>query len=109
MVKRVLAINPGSTSTKIAVYEDENPIYLHTFSHSTEDLAPFKHVVDQFEWRRDLIVEDLEQNGIPLTSLDAVIGRGGILRPVESGVFEVNDAMVHDLLHAELQHASNLG
>ncbi|MCH5220413.1 MAG: butyrate kinase [Muribaculaceae bacterium] len=109
MTKRILAINPGSTSTKIAVYEDLNPIYMLTFSHSPEELIPFKKVADQFEWRRDIIVNDLEENGIPLKTLDAVIGRGGILRPVESGVFEVNDAMVHDLRHSELQHASNLG
>lgn len=109
MSKKILSINPGSTSTKIAVYEDTTPVYSHTFQHSAEELAGFRRVADQFEWRRDMIINDLEKNGIDLSSLDAVIGRGGILRPVESGVFEVNDAMVNDLTHAENQHASNLG
>lgn len=109
MSKKVLSINPGSTSTKIAVYEDTNPIFTHTFQHTAAELSRFARVADQFEWRRDMIIRELENNGIDLKSLDAVIGRGGILRPVESGVFTVNDAMVHDLINAEQQHASNLG
>lgn len=108
-MKKILAINPGSTSTKIAVYADTEPVYTRTFQHTAEELAPFKQVPDQFEWRRDMILNDLEENGIEITELDAVVGRGGILKPVESGVFEVNDAMVYDLRHAERQHASNLG
>lgn len=109
MAMRILTINPGSTSTKIAVYEDLNPVYTHTFSHTADELAQFAQVTDQFEWRRDMIVRRLAEQNIPLDSLDAVIGRGGILKPVESGVFEVNDAMVHDLRTATRQHASNLG
>lgn len=109
MSRRILAVNPGSTSTKIAVYEDTEPIYTYSFSHSSEELAQFNTAADQFEWRRDMILRNLAENNIDLFSLDAVIGRGGILRPVESGVFAVNDAMVHDLIHAERQHASNLG
>ena len=109
MSKRILAINPGSTSTKIAVYEDENPVFTHTMQHSPTELAHFNRVADQYEWRRELILKELAKNGIDIRQLDAVIGRGGILRPVESGVFAVNDAMVYDLQHAENQHASNLG
>lgn len=109
MSKRVLAINPGSTSTKIAVYENETPVYTRTFAHSPEDLANFSRPADQYEWRRDMIVKDLTDHGIDLHSLDAVVGRGGILQPVESGVYEVNDAMVNDLTNARKQHASNLG
>lgn len=108
-MKKILAINPGSTSTKIAVYADNEPVYTHTFQHTAEELSHFKHILGQFEWRRDMILKDLEDNGVDITELDAVVGRGGILRPVESGVFEVNDAMVHDLRYAERQHASNLG
>lgn len=109
MKRKILAINPGSTSTKIAIYEDTNPVFTHTFQHSAEELAQFPTVDDQLEWRRDMIVSELSKNNIDILELDAVIGRGGILRPVESGVFEVNDAMVHDLKHAERKHASNLG
>ncbi len=109
MTKRILAINPGSTSTKIAVYENETPVYTHTFSHSPEDLAHFARPADQYEWRRDMIVKDLNEHGVDLHSLDAVVGRGGILQPVESGVYEVNDAMVNDLRNARREHASNLG
>lgn len=109
MGKKVLAINPGSTSTKIAIYEDNDVVYSRSFQHSAADLAQFKRPADQYEWRRDMIMKDLEDNHIDIHQLDAIVGRGGILRPVESGVFEVNDAMVNDLLHAERQHASNLG
>lgn len=108
-MKTILAINPGSTSTKIAVYEDTIPVYSKTFQHSTDDLKKFATATDQYEWRRDMIIKDLADNQIDIKKFDAVIGRGGLLRPVESGVFEVNDAMVNDLMHAEQQHASNLG
>lgn len=109
MTYRILAINPGSTSTKIAVFDNDKPIYTKTFAHTPDDLAPFNKPADQYEWRRDMIIKDLRNNGIKLDTLDAVIGRGGILRPVESGVYSVNDAMIHDLQHATRQHASNLG
>lgn len=105
----ILAINPGSTSTKIAVYNDGRAIYSKTFSHTAEELAQFACVADQFSWRKDLILKDLETQGINVRDFDAVIGRGGILRPVESGVYEVNDTLAHDLIHARKQHASNLG
>lgn len=109
MSYNILAINPGSTSTKIAVYHDLTPVYTKTFSHTAEQLAAFTRVADQFEWRKNIILQDLEENGIDITSLNAVIGRGGILRPVESGVYEVNDAMANDLNNSRCQHASNLG
>lgn len=109
MGKKILAINPGSTSTKIAIYDDSELIYSHSFQHTAAELAQFATPSDQFEWRRDMIMNDLKENNFDIKSLDAVVGRGGILRPVESGVFEVNDAMINDLIHAERQHASNLG
>ncbi len=109
MSYRILAINPGSTSTKIAVYEDENPIFTLSIPHSADDLSHFKSVPDQFHWRKDLIVGALREQGIDIKSLSAVIGRGGIISPVESGVYLVNDDLRHDLIHARVQHASNLG
>lgn len=109
MGKKILAINPGSTSTKLAVYDDAEVLFNQTLQHGPAELSRFNRVADQFEWRRDLVLRELEKNDIDIRTLDAVIGRGGILRPVESGVFAVNDAMVHDLTYAENQHASNLG
>lgn len=107
-MKRILAINPGSTSTKIAVYDDERPIYQSGGHHAASDTARFAHIGDQYEYRRDFILDNLQQAGIPL-HFDAVIGRGGLLKPLRSGVYAVNEQMKHDLLHAHLQHACNLG
>lgn len=109
MAFKILAINPGSTSTKIAVYTDNEPTFTVSLQHSAEEIARFNQVVDQFDWRKQLIEKTLEENGIDIKSLSAVIGRGGIVSPIESGVYEVNDDLRHDLLHARMQHASNLG
>lgn len=96
----ILAINPGSTSTKIAVYLDETEAMSRTIRHSAEELRPFARVTDQFGFRRDLILKVLEEEGIALDSLSAVIGRGGLVKPIASGVYEVNDALRRDLIHA---------
>jgi len=109
MSYRILAINPGSTSTKIAIYDDDNPLFTVSISHSAEELANFRSVPEQFHWRKDLIKGALRERGIDLPSINAVIGRGGVISPVESGVYIVNDDLRHDLVHARLQHASNLG
>lgn len=109
MSYRILAINPGSTSTKIAVYTDDKPDFSLSIDHSPEDLAPFDRVADQFHWRKELILKALAEREIDLKSLDAVIGRGGIVSPIESGVYRVNDDLRNDLIHARMQHASNLG
>ncbi len=106
----ILAINPGSTSTKIAVYADTSPVFIQTLRHTTEELAPFDRVTDQFNFRKELILKELENAEIPLSQIKVVMGRGGLLKPVESGIIEVNDRMVHDLescIYGE--HASNLG
>jgi butyrate kinase len=109
MPHRILAINPGSTSTKIAVYEDSKPIFTTSISHKNDELDKFTTVADQFEWRKDLVESALAENGIDVRSLSAVIGRGGLIYPVEGGVYEVNDDLRYDLIHAVKQHASNLG
>lgn len=109
MAYKILAINPGSTSTKIAVYADDKPVFQTSLSHTPEDLAGFNQVIDQFEWRKDLIEQVLRENKFDINSFDAIIGRGGIVSPIESGVYEVNDDLRHDLQHARMQHASNLG
>lgn len=105
---KILAINPGSTSTKMAVFEDTTPVLNVTLRHSVEDLEPFPKVIDQFEFRKGLVLKALADNGIPF-EFDAVVGRGGLLRPIPGGVYEVNDAMVADIHKVPRSHACNLG
>lgn len=109
MSYRILAINPGSTSTKIAVYEDDNPVFSTSLQHSIEELAPFQKASDQLDWRLNLVLKALADNNIDLHSLDACVGRGGLIHPVESGTYEVNSFLIRDLVNAQRQHASNLG
>ena len=105
---RILAINPGSTTTKIAVYEDEKRLLVKTFCHSPEDLSPFPTIVSQYDYRKDLIVNELRKENF-FCDFAAIVGRGGLLKPIPSGVYQVNELMKHDLLHAQMQHACNLG
>lgn len=107
---RILAINPGSTSTKIAVYEGETPIFLKNIKHSKESLEPFEKITDQFQFRKKLILDQLAEAEINLDTIQIIMGRGGLLKPIESGVYEVNEAMIRDLQNSPLgEHASNLG
>ncbi len=107
---RILAINPGSTSTKIAVYTGTNPVFIQTIRHTTEELAPFKIITEQFAFRKRLVLEELKSAEIRLDLIHVVMGRGGLLKPVESGVFEVNQKMLDDLRSCRYgEHASNLG
>ena len=106
---RILAINPGSTSTKIALYEDDKELKSVSLQHSIDDLAPFNSAAEQYEWRRDLVLRYLDEAGFDYKKLDAVIGRGGLVHPLESGTYEVTDILRADLLNAKRQHASNLG
>ena len=104
----ILVINPGSTSTKIAVFEDEKPIMLRNIHHSAEQLAQFENIADQREFRRELVVKELEYLGIPM-KFDIIMGRGGLARPVTGGVYRVNEKMCEDTYHAIRKHACNLG
>ena len=107
---RILAINPGSTSTKISVFENEREVWNLKLSHSVEELSPYDKIVDQYEFRRKVIVSELEKAGYRIASFDAVVGRGGVLYPVEGGTYAVNQIMlqhVHDGVQGE--HPSNLG
>ena len=104
----ILVINPGSTSTKIAVFEDEKPIMLRNIHHSAEQLAQFEKITDQREFRRELVVKELEYLGIPM-KFDIIMGRGGLARPVTGGVYRVNEKMCEDTYHAIRKHACNLG
>jgi len=107
---KILSVNPGSTSTKFAVYEDETLICLHTIRHSADELRPYKTLFDQFEFRKNLMLDYLKKDGIDLSDLSAVVGRGGMVRPLESGVYKVNDRLIADLKSPHTaEHASNLG
>jgi butyrate kinase len=107
---RILVINPGSTSTKIAVFEDNQPVFAKTIRHDREALAQFKNVAGQFPYRKKIILEQLRETNIDLSTIHMVVGRGGLLKPIESGVYEVNETMCDDLRSAIYgEHASNLG
>ena len=109
-MRRTLAINPGSTSTKIAVYEDEAPLFTEVLNHNPADIAAHPHVADQYEFRRSAVLSALERHGVSIASLHAVVGRGGLLRRIESGTYEVNARMLDDLRQpGEREHAANLG
>ena len=79
---RILAINPGSTSTKIAVYEGGRVVFLKNIKHSTEELSQFAKITDQYEYRRDIIYKELQEAGVELESIRAVVGRGGLVKPI---------------------------
>lgn len=104
---RLLIVNPGSTSTKVAIFEDGRSAVAETLRHSSEALAQFSQVSDQLEFRSMAVRDFLSSNGDP--KLDAVVGRGGLLPPMPSGVYEVDDDIFDKLLHPKGQHASNLG
>ena len=107
---RILVINPGSTSTKIAIYQQEKVIFLKTIKHAPDLLRRFEKITDQYEYRKDIIYQELKSADVPVESIDAVIGRGGLVKPIASGVYRVNDAMRDDLLTCKRgEHASNLG
>ena len=108
--KRILAINPGSTSTKIAVFEGLKQIFLKNIKHTSEEIGQFKNITDQYEFRKNIILDELKLAGIEIDSISIIVGRGGLIKPIPSGVYEVNEAMIADLKVGVLgQHASNLG
>ncbi|PWM26489.1 MAG: butyrate kinase [Oscillospiraceae bacterium] len=110
MSYQILAINPGSTSTKIAFFEDETEIWSRSISHSTEELLHYPTLFDQLVMRYEKIIDTITYHDIPLTSLSAVVGRGGMLPPVHSGAYLVNKAMLDQLEFDPVgEHASNLG
>lgn len=105
---RILAINPGSTSTKIAVYENEKPVLLRNIVHTLEDLERFPKISDQYDYRKRLVTDELRRMDIPF-DFDAIIGRGHLAKPVAGGVYEINELMVEDAKGALHQHACDLG
>lgn len=110
MTPRLLVINPGSTSTKIAVYAGEEPLFVETIRHDDADLGRFAQVMDQEDYRRKLILSALAKHDLSVADLTAIIGRGGLMRPIPGGVYHVGPQMLFDLRSCRFgTHASNLG
>jgi len=111
MSKRlILVINPGSTSTKFALLEEDVILFEKTLRHSIGELSGFRKIADQINYRKNLIMEELTKENFNLESISAVIGRGGVIKPIESGIYEVNRKLRDDLIEAARgEHASNLG
>ncbi len=105
-----LIINPGSTSTKIGVFEDETLLFEETLRHATEEIAKYDSVVAQKDFRKEVITKLLKEKNFDMHSLDVVVGRGGLLKPIPGGTYAVTDEMIKDLVDAKKgEHASNLG
>lgn len=110
MSKKILIINPGSTSTKIGVYEDETQVMEETLRHSTEEIAKYATIYDQKDFRKEVIVGVLKEKGVELSSIDVVVGRGGMLKPISGGTYATTPELLEDLkVGVQGQHASNLG
>jgi len=106
----ILAINPGSTSTKIALYEDEKEVFTKTLEHPVEELEKYDNTQDQYEMRKDAVLAFLKEKNFDIKNLSAVVGRGGMLPPVKSGAYVVNELMLDTLKNRPvMEHASNLG
>ena len=110
MKYNILAINPGSTSTKLALYENDKEIFCNTLEHSAEEIEKYDKIQDQFEMRKNLVISSLLEKGYDIKSLSAVVGRGGMVPKVKSGAYKVNETMVNRLkFNPVIEHASNLG
>ncbi len=103
----ILVINPGSTSTKLAVYEEDRPVWRESIYHPTEELEPFHHVNEQYAYRMTHVKDALHRVGMDL-HFDAVIARGGLLKPIPGGVYLIDEKVKEDLWNASMEHASNL-
>ena len=107
---KILVINPGSTSTAVAVYEGEKNIFSETMRHNIDELKKFKHLFEQNQFREQVILHLLKQREIHLAGFDAIVGRGGVLSPLQSGTYKINQTMLNELRERpRVEHASNLG
>lgn len=105
---KILVINPGSTSTKLAVYDENGALWKESISHPAKELAQFHHINEQYDYRRQHVKETLAKTGLT-DGFDAIVARGGILKPTPGGVYRIDEGIKHDLWHADMEHASNLG
>ena len=109
-METILAINPGSTSTKIAVYKDETPLFVESIAHSLEEVSKYENVFDQYEFRLNVVIEALEKHGVKPEDLTCVVSRCGLLPPINSGAYNINEDMIWQLQYnPDNPHASNVG
>jgi len=109
-MEKLLILNPGSTSTKIACYEDEKQLFVESISHSADTIAQYDTIIDQYAFRKEMILNVLKDKGIQLEELTGIVARGGSLPPIKAGAYFVNDDMVWQLKNnPAMEHASNLG
>ena len=107
---KVLVINPGATSTKVAVFEEEQELLKKSIVHTTQELEGFDRVIDQADFRQRAVLEAVAEGGFCLEDFDAVCGRGGLYRPIPSGTYAVSDRVMQDVEQAPYgEHPSNLG
>lgn len=107
---RILTINPGSTSTKIAIFDNDKPVFETNLTHPNEEIEKYAMIIDQYDFRKKVILDTLNEAGINLQKLDGVVGRGGLLKPIKGGTYAVNEQMLADLRAGLMgEHASNLG
>lgn len=108
-MKTILTINPGSTSTKIGVFEDTKLLFEKTLRHSAEEIGQYNRIIEQYDFRKNVIVDALKEENFDINSLDCIVGRGGLLKAIPSGVFAIDEQMLADLRdEASTEHASNL-
>jgi butyrate kinase len=108
MMHRILVINCGSTSTKIAIFEDQNRVFDEEINHDMAYLSNFKKVIDQLEYRKKDVIESLKTSGFSIEEMDAISCRGGLIGPIESGTYAVDESMINALRNSKVDHASNL-
>lgn len=107
---KILVINPGSTSTKIAIFEDTKELMTKNIKHSVDDLAGFTRIFEQYDLREKVILDEIKNAGYDIKDFGAIVGRGGLLKPIRGGVYKINQRMIDDLKEAKMgEHASNLG
>lgn len=110
MTHKLLIINPGSTSTKVALFENQTQVIKKSIAHDPTTLKQFKRMIDQYGFRKQAILDFISEAGYDVNQMTAVVGRGGLLKPLASGTYRVNEAMISDLRNAiRGEHASNLG
>ena len=105
---KILAINPGMISTKVGVFIDEEIVMHACINHPFEELCQYPFIMDEFDYRKEKLIEELKRQGFDM-DFDVVVGRGGLVKPIESGVYELNEKVIEDTMHPRLHHACNLG
>lgn len=109
MENNILVINPGSTSTKIAAFHNRKQNFMISIRHDQEVLSKFERIADQFEYRKDMIKDELLKAGIEFNKIEIIVCRGGLLKPIMGGAYRVNEAMLRDIRNPMAEHESNLG